>query len=138
MSRFLIAVISSAILAMPVLGAELSLDDIPEDKRIIRFDSEFGLVNFFHHLHAELRTSSCETCHHTYEEVGEIRPCHECHKNELSMFDETPTIAKAFHVRCKGCHQYTTQVLFKTAGPVTCGLCHLGVEHLASPETHPR
>jgi len=142
MFRSTFVLLISALLAMPVVGDDIDVNDIPEDKKIIRFESEFGLVNFFHHLHATLRANSCDTCHHTMKEVGYIKPCHECHEHEgegtSPSLQGTPKIAKAFHVRCKGCHQYTTQVLNKTAGPVTCVLCHLGEEHLAAPETHPR
>lgn len=144
MSRIWFVLISSAIMAMPVIGDDIGPNDIPEDKKIIRIESEFGLVNFYHYLHATLRTNSCDTCHHSLKEEGVLKTCQECHPHEseeispIMLMTGPPKIAKAFHDRCKGCHQYTTQTLKKKAGPVTCSLCHLGKEHMDTPETHPR
>jgi hypothetical protein len=143
MLQRILGVLLCCVVISPVLAQDqLTAVDIPEEKKVIRFASEFGLVNFYHYLHATLRTSSCEECHHTVKEVGEIKPCHECHLHEgertTPSLTGTPQIAEAFHVRCKGCHQYTTQVLYERAGPVTCALCHLGKEHREAPDKHPR
>lgn len=115
--------------------------NIPPDKEIIRFDSEIGMVNFFHALHATLRTNTCQTCHHTYKEGEAFKTCDSCHppdKGGAPVIAETPKISKAFHVRCKGCHQYTIRKLHQTAGPVRCKLCHLGKVFAQEPQSHPR
>ena len=115
--------------------------NIPPDKEVIRFESEVGLVNFFHALHATLRTNTCQTCHHTYKEGEPLKTCDSCHpphQGTPTVITETPMVSKAFHVRCKGCHQYTVRKLNKTAGPVSCRLCHLGKVFDQAPQDHPR
>ncbi|RDH88591.1 MAG: hypothetical protein DIZ78_01270 [endosymbiont of Escarpia spicata] len=130
--RGLLFLILGLLLQTAVLAEDKPIDQIPDDKQVIHFSSEFGMVTFYHGLHASLRTNGCETCHHTSKETGVLKPCHDCHhpkeanpKQMLTKSDASTT-QKAFHVRCKGCHQYTIQVLEKPAGPVTCALCHMG------------
>lgn len=134
-----------ALMVLPIRADQMNFQpsDIPDDKKVILFKSQFGLVNFFHELHATTRAKECKTCHHMLKQENVIRPCHECHLAEgvippAQQKPVPPSVAKAFHTRCKGCHQYTVQMLYKKAGPVTCALCHLGKEHLTHPETHPR
>lgn len=115
--------------------------NIPPEKEVIRFESEIGMVNFFHVLHATLRTKTCRTCHHTYKEGESLKTCDSCHppdKGGAPVISETPKISKAYHIRCKGCHLYTVRKLNKTAGPVRCRLCHLGKVFDQEPQAHPR
>lgn len=65
----------------------------------------------------------CNICHHVYEDgkkleydSSEDMYCSDCHAVESG--DENPSLRKAFHMNCKGCH------LERKAGPVMCGECH--------------
>ncbi len=119
-----------AILVCPMLvnGAE----SIPEDKAVLQFETRTGVITFQHALHATLRTSQCETCHHTHEAGQPFKPCSDCHKpNETPVAGFSvvpPKTSKAYHLKCKGCHEYTIKELEKPAGPTKCKLCHIKVE----------
>ena len=54
--------------------AASSADIIPEDKAVIRFETKTVTVTFFHTLHAILRVTQCESCHHTHEACQAIKP----------------------------------------------------------------
>ena len=60
--------------------AASSADIIPEDKAVIRFETKTGTVTFLHTLHASLRVTQCDSCHHTHEPGQAIKPCADCHK----------------------------------------------------------
>lgn len=111
---------------LPLLALTLPAGayEIPPDKEIIYFEhSKLGTVTFLHKMHSELRDVDCRFCHHTDKGTGKPEPCHRCHKGEPQ--DETPKRIKAFHTRCRGCHQYTVDA-GKKAGPVKkCTLCHI-------------
>jgi len=98
---------------------------IPADKATIQFDTKLGVVTFMHQNHADLSSTECTTCHHTFEgAAGEsIIPCHDCHKKKRA---ESPAAKTAFHTRCVGCHEYTAEK-GEQAGPVKkkCKLCHV-------------
>lgn len=87
---------------------------------------------FNHDLHIELMDGDeCNICHHVYnngnlveDESSEDQSCSECHPCEPS--DNSLSLRKAFHKRCKGCHEESA------SGPVMCGQCHL--KHTASNE----
>jgi hypothetical protein len=104
-------------------------DVIPDDKAVVQFQTKTGLVTFNHTLHATLRTSECESCHHTHEPGTPIKPCSDCHKKKKTMIPGFSVVApknsKAYHLKCKGCHQYTLKELEKPAGPTKCKLCHI-------------
>ena len=126
MRIFVLLSIILVTVSFPVLGS-----DIPADKDIIVFSSKYGDVTFNHKLHAGLANVGglvhveCNTCHHTYEGEGAIKPCNECHVKSKKV-DPTspPNLKKAFHYRCRGCHQYTMEQ-GKHAGPdKKCRLCH--------------
>ena len=106
-----------------------SADTIPDDKAVIQFKTKTGLVTFYHHLHATLRVTQCESCHHTHEAGQQIKPCAECHKKKKTKIEGfsmvVPKNSKAYHTKCKGCHQYTLEELEKPAGPTKCKLCHI-------------
>jgi len=104
-------------------------ETIPDDKAVVEFKNKRGVVTFNHTLHATLRTSECESCHHTHEEGKPFQPCDDCHKKKTTkvkgMSVVVPKNSKAYHLKCKGCHQYTLKELEKPAGPTKCKLCHI-------------
>ncbi len=79
---------------------------------------------FVHDLHNETAgIDDCAECHHIYEdgelvedESSEDQSCSECH--DLQGSDDQPSLIKAFHGNCKGCHQ------MEKKGPILCGECH--------------
>jgi hypothetical protein len=104
---------------------------VPEEKAVVYFDSKFGGVTFNHALHASLRSNDCTTCHHKLEPGGPILACSNCHKDKAHQSEGmpgAPKAYKAFHLRCKGCHEYTIKELGLPAGPTKCKTCHIKVE----------
>jgi hypothetical protein len=115
-------VLSTVVLA-PVFAAD---SPIPDDKKVIQFDTKIGTVTFRHDNHAQLSFATCKSCHHTYEGEGPIKSCHECHKAKDE--GDAPKAKSAFHLRCAGCHEYTIKEgLQDHAGPLKskCKLCHI-------------
>lgn len=113
------------LLALVVNAADM----IPDDKAVVQFESKLGVVTFNHSLHATLRTNQCETCHHTHEAGKPFQPCSDCHKQKETPIEgfsvAPPKTSKAYHVRCRGCHEYTMKELEQPAGPTKCKLCHI-------------
>ena len=80
---------------------------------------------FVHDEHNEAAgIDDCAACHHVYEdgelvegESSEDQSCSDCHS--LEGDDGQPSLMKAFHLNCKGCHQTEKQ------GPILCGECHI-------------
>ena len=104
-----------------VMAAEIS---IPEDKKVIKFETRLGIVTFAHEKHAGLSIAECTTCHHKLGPADTaVKPCHECHQHKSK---EPAKAKKAFHARCTGCHEYTVADGHK-AGPLKkkCKLCHI-------------
>lgn len=113
-----------ALLSILNLGLQAGEITIPEEKKVIQFDTKIGSVTFLHQMHANLSITECTTCHHKIQpEDTKIIPCHECHKKEAG---DIPKAKVIFHTRCTGCHQYTVEG-GGTAGPVRkkCKLCHI-------------
>jgi len=123
-SRLLVLVFSF----LPVVGFGAE-ETIPDDKAVVQFDTKLGVVTFNHTLHASLRTNECESCHHTHEEGKPFQPCSDCHKKKTTKVEGmsvvVPKNSKAYHLKCKGCHDYTMKELEKPAGPTKCKLCHI-------------
>ena len=117
----------TGLLLLPVLAT--AAETIPDEKAVITFESKKGTVTFNHTLHATLRATDCETCHHTHEPGEAFKPCNECHKKKKTKIDGysvvPPKTSKAYHTKCKGCHKYTLEELEKPAGPTKCKLCHI-------------
>lgn len=116
------------LLALPL--AATAADVIADDKAVIQFKTKTGLVTFNHYLHATLRVTQCESCHHTHNEGEPIKRCSDCHKKKKKTKIEgfsivAPKNSKAYHMKCKGCHKYTIKELEKPAGPTKCKLCHI-------------
>ena len=80
---------------------------------------------FEHDVHNETAgIDDCAECHHVYEdgilvegESSEDERCSDCHGLEPS--NGQPSLIKAFHTNCKGCHQAQGK------GPILCGECHV-------------
>ena len=115
------------LLALPL--AAIAADLIPDDKAVVQFQTKTGLVTFNHYLHATLRASECESCHHTHEPGAPFQPCADCHKKKATEVPGFSVVApknsKAYHLKCRGCHEYTLKELEKPAGPTKCKLCHV-------------
>ena len=112
--------------AMFAGGAMAECITIPEEKKVIRFDSKLGDVTFAHKKHADLSITKCTTCHHKHQPSDLVmQPCHECHKHKAGESDP-PKTKTALHTRCIGCHEYTI-ASGVPAGPVKnkCKLCHV-------------
>ncbi len=80
---------------------------------------------FEHDFHNETAgLEDCTVCHHLYDEDGKLvedessedQSCSECHSTDGS--DSTPSLRRAYHLNCKGCH------LKAEAGPIMCAQCH--------------
>ena len=82
-------------------------------------------VGFRHESHNEkAKIDACNACHHVVKdgkalenESSEDKRCLDCHG--LKDSGRTPSLRKAFHFNCKGCHEKSGK------GPVMCGECHL-------------
>ena len=90
------------------------------------FDNPQRTPSVFHHdEHNETAgIDDCAECHHVYEdgerledESSEDQSCSDCHS--LEGGDGQPSLIKAFHDKCKGCHQEEKK------GPRLCGECHI-------------
>ncbi len=79
---------------------------------------------FEHDAHNETaELEDCTVCHHLYvdgelveDESSEDQACSECHA--VSDSSDSPSLRRAFHLNCKGCH------LESSAGPIMCAECH--------------
>ena len=121
MRRLFILLAWLACLPLTVAAHDLT---IPADKEIIEFDTKLGTVTFLHKMHADLKATECDTCHHMLKPEDEtVKACHECHG---SKDGEAPKVKTAFHSTCIGCHEYTV-AHGEEAGPQKkkCKLCHV-------------
>ena len=122
---FLLALTVSAAGILSLAGNVFSDElTIPDEKKVINFDTKLGTVTFKHAMHAGLTITECKTCHHKMEpEDTAVKPCHQCHEHKET---DVPKASKVFHKRCTGCHQYTVDG-GGHAGPLKkkCKLCHV-------------
>ena len=80
---------------------------------------------FRHESHNEkAKIDDCNTCHHVFkagkkleDASSEDKRCSDCHGPTNS--GGTPSLRKAFHFNCRGCHEKSIK------GPVMCGECHI-------------
>lgn len=116
-------VLISLILALLLTGVVVAEESVSADKEVVSFKSKLGTVTFKHKAHADMTTTQCSTCHHTYTGEAAVKPCGDCHVKKSTT---APSKMKAFHLRCQGCHQYTVEQGDK-AGPLKkeCKLCHV-------------
>lgn len=122
------------ILSMILLPVSFSVhaSEIPADKNVIVFPGKIGDVTFKHKLHSGLENVGgvekveCSTCHHTQQGEEPVKVCSNCHvHNKKNAPAGVPDLKKAFHYRCRSCHQYTMEQ-GKNAGPAKkCKLCHV-------------
>ncbi len=110
-----------------------------------------GVVIFSHRAHAERYGVACDRCHHNVSPVPADRRtckgchmdlehgglCHDCHistrdRDYARRYDalrqrlgreRIPTLFKAFHGLCRGCHARVNRTQGKRA-PYECGGCH--------------
>ena len=90
---------------------------------VIQFPTKLGVVTFRHADHGTLRSKECTECHHTYTGEKNIQPCNDCH---VKTSTKAPSLFKAIHMKCAGCHEYTVK-MGKPGGPLKkqCKLCHI-------------
>jgi len=106
-----------------LLSSQVSAFEQVQPAEIIRFETKMGLVTFRHGDHGTLRTRECSECHHTYTGEKKIQRCEDCH---LKTSTKAPSLFKAIHMKCSGCHEYTVK-MGNPAGPLKkqCKLCHV-------------
>lgn len=123
--------IITLIAASLLIGIVLSITTVwsQEDMTVVdnaAFDNPQRTPSVFvHDEHNETAgIDDCAACHHVYEdgtlmedESSEDQSCSECH--DLKGSDGQPSLIKAFHTNCKGCHQAQEK------GPIMCGECHI-------------
>ena len=110
--------------SLMVTSGVFAEDTIPRDKEIIDFDDlSIGAVRFHHKMHAMLKGVECRTCHHTTKQPGDQEDCHNCHDPVAQA--GLPKSSVAFHIRCRGCHQYTVEQGKKAGPEKKCMLCHV-------------
>ncbi len=126
-------------------GAFLDQVELPRARR--------GVVTFPHRKHADDYGIPCARCHHNMSVIRAEQPtcrgchmnpahqglCHDCHvsnrdkdfaeryarlKEKLGV-ERLPTLFKAFHGSCRGCHAQVNRAEGKKA-PYECGGCHKG------------
>ncbi len=81
-------------------------------------------ARFEHDNHNDISgIEECNTCHHVYadgrlveDDSSEDQSCSDCHG--IDPAGNRPSLRRAFHLNCKGCHQQ------QGAGPVMCAECH--------------
>lgn len=108
-----------------------------EEKILIASDNDtvMAAVPFDHAAH-ELRTTSCQHCHHK-----DIRACRECHTPKGEEKGDHVTLAQAYHrehvnrscvgchagkkqqAECAGCHHHIPATLGSKS---SCSVCHSG------------
>lgn len=117
-----IAVLLIFLVAVPRAGAQEDYSVFPRD---LFPDPQRPVSRFTHEEHMVFDAiEDCYVCHHVYQdgtlvegESSDGVPCGECHK--LNPADGTVDRLRAYHIRCKGCHESEKK------GPITCGECHV-------------
>ena len=106
-----------------LLAFEVSATEQEQPGEVIQFQTKMGAVAFRNSDHSSLRTKECSECHHTYTGENKIQRCEDCH---LKTSTKAPSLFKAIHMKCSGCHEYTVK-MGKMAGPLNkqCKLCHV-------------
>lgn len=106
-----------------LLSSAASATGQEKPAEIIEFQTKMGVVTFRHGDHGTLRAKECTECHHTYTGEKAVQPCADCH---LKTSTKAPSLFKAIHMKCSGCHEYTVK-MGDPAGPLKkqCKLCHV-------------
>ncbi|RMG84470.1 MAG: hypothetical protein D6708_17010 [Candidatus Dadabacteria bacterium] len=142
------AVAGIAVVAVAVAGSAWALRGEVELTRARR-----GVVVLPHRKHVEEWGVECDRCHHNIAMIRQGQTncqgchlnlqheglCHDCHlsnredgyaerytalKKKLGV-QKIPTLFKAFHGLCRGCHAEVNEKEGKKA-PYECGGCHKG------------
>ena len=122
------AVFTVAVLALLLMMLSVA---VSQEEMVVVDNSDFENPQrppsvFRHEEHNEIaEIEDCNECHHVYDEDGqkledessEDLRCAECH--ESSSVGSKPSLTRAYHLNCKGCH------LRQKKGPFMCGECHL-------------
>jgi hypothetical protein len=121
-TRYLLVSVLVSLCAVVVAGAQ---EDMTSVDNSVFGKPERSQAVFRHDSHNEkAKIDDCNTCHHVYkdgkkqaDESSEDKLCSDCHA--LGDAGRTPSLRKAFHLNCRGCHEKSGK------GPVMCGECHL-------------
>ncbi len=123
MKKVCIFIMAAVVVSGLVLTVAYSQEDIEFVDNSFFTDPQRPSSVFVHDEHNEMAgIERCNICHHMYDDEGNLLEyessegyyCADCHgENDWKM-----PLMKAYHVRCKGCHEE------QGAGPVMCGECH--------------
>ncbi len=125
MKKYIVCLSVAAILSVFVLSSVYAQEDMTHVDNSV-FENPQRTPSIFHHdEHNEAAgIEDCNECHHVYEdgkkvedESSEDQRCSDCHG--IKTVDGQPSLVKAFHENCKGCHEKEKK------GPIMCGQCHV-------------
>ncbi len=125
MNKGAVCVLVMVLASVFILGSAYSQEDMMTVDNSAFDNPQRAPSVFQHDTHNETAgIEECSECHHIYEdgkkledESSEDQMCSDCHESKSA--DGQPSLRKAFHGNCMGCHQ--TQV----KGPIMCGECHV-------------
>jgi hypothetical protein len=126
MQKSVVFIIAAAFFSLLILVSAHSQEDMRHVDNSIFSNPQRESAVFNHEEHNETAgIEECNECHHVYDEDGnkleyessEDMQCAECHEENSS--GPAPSLDKAFHVNCMGCH------LEQKKGPILCGECHI-------------
>ena len=125
MQKSLITLLTVLAGVLLLLGGAYAQEDMQVvDNSVFKTPQRPAAV-FFHDQHNEKAAiDDCAVCHHLYDDAGnqledqssEDQFCADCHA--LQDEGRKPSLMKAFHLNCKGCH------LQQNKGPIVCSQCH--------------
>lgn len=124
MNRQVVFLLVSVLVPLCIWGIVCAQENMTSvDNRVFE-KSERTRAVFRHESHNEKAAiTACNECHHVMkdgkkleDESSEDKQCADCHG--LSESASTPSLRKAFHLNCRGCHEKSGK------GPVMCGQCH--------------
>jgi len=99
--------------------------DVPDEVVIDTIADWFEGAPFAHSMHVDF-ADSCESCHHFSD--GEMISCATCHEATLgAMSPDLPSLKKAYHDRCMGCHS-------EVEAATGCTDCHARARLPEGPE----
>ncbi|TET67820.1 MAG: hypothetical protein E3J45_04225 [Candidatus Zixiibacteriota bacterium] len=88
----------------PIMMAEPSPDEGPEELTIDILVDRYEAVEFPHQMHAEI-SGGCSNCHH-HTAIGDTPACSDCHNKPFDPENlQLPGLKGAFHRQCLDCHR---------------------------------
>jgi hypothetical protein len=78
----------------------------------ITFDGPRKPPVVFDHAGHQAKIADCKACHHMGVGTGTCKDCH-------GVTDKAPTVKRAFHKSCRGCHTRMNVANYRD-----CGFCH--------------